>query len=68
MSSEERIEKLEFKVAHLEQALQELSETLYRQQQELDLQDSRYRSLLDRLEAGERQGSPGAQFEIPPHY
>jgi uncharacterized coiled-coil protein SlyX len=68
MSSEERIEQLEIKLSHLEQAHQQLSTELYRQQQQLDLQESRYRRLLDRLEAGDRQHSAEGQFEIPPHY
>ena len=42
----ERIDALEFKVAHLEQALQELSDVVYRQQRELDSLRDRNQLLL----------------------
>ena len=64
----ERIETLEFKVAHLERALQELSDVLYRQQLELDSVRDVNRQLFEQLQ---RQGGAGADAdsqEIPPHY
>lgn len=64
----ERLEALEFKVAHLERALQELGDVLYRQQQLLETADARYQRLLDRVEAGERSADTPGGFEIPPHY
>ena len=68
MSHDPRIEALEIKVAHLESALQELSDVLYRQQQQLDAHDARYQRLVDRVEAVDPQSAPDAKFEIPPHY
>jgi uncharacterized coiled-coil protein SlyX len=64
----DRIETLEFKVAHLERALQELSDVLYRQQLELDSVRDINRQLFEQLQ---RQGGAGADAdgpEIPPHY
>ena len=68
MSQDARIETLEIKVAHLERALQELSDVLYRQQQRLDAQEARYQRLIDRVDAGDPPAGPEAKFEVPPHY
>ncbi len=64
----ERIDALEFKVAHLERALQELSDVVYRQQREVDSLRDRNQQLHEQLQQlGERSGDPN-QVEIPPHY
>jgi SlyX protein len=64
----ERIDTLEFKVAHLERALQELSDVLYRQQRELDALRDRNQQLIEQVQQLEdRAGDPNA-VEIPPHY
>lgn len=69
MSHEPRIESLEIKLAHLERTLQELSDVLYRQQQQLDAQAARVQGLVERLETSEGAATAaGPQFEIPPHY
>ncbi len=68
MTDTARVEAIEFKVAHLERALQELSDVVYRQQREiealLDLQ-RRLREQIEDLEG--RRADPDA-VEIPPHY
>jgi uncharacterized coiled-coil protein SlyX len=68
VSHDTRIETLEIKVAHLERALQELSDVLYRQQQRLDAHEARYQRLIDQVEAADQPAGPEAKFEIPPHY
>lgn len=68
MSHDARVETLEIKVAHLERALQELSDALYRQQQRLDAHEARYRHLIERVAAGEPPGGSEPKFEVPPHY
>ena len=63
-----RLEAVEIKLAHLECAVQDLSDVVYRQQQELDrvLEMNRQLSLqLD--EVANRAVDPSVQ-EIPPHY
>ena len=64
----ERIDTLEFKVAHLERALQELSDVLYRQQRQLDGLRDRNQQLVEQVQQlSDRAGDPNA-VEIPPHY
>ena len=66
--TQERIEALEFKVAHLEQALQELSDVLYRQQRELDTLRERSQHLLQQVQQLDDRGADPTRVEIPPHY
>jgi SlyX protein len=64
----ERIETLEFKVAHLERALQELSDVLYRQQREVDALRDRNQQLVQQVQQLEDRGAESNGVEIPPHY
>jgi SlyX protein len=64
----DRLETLEFKVAHLERSLQELSDVLYRQQRELDSLQKCNRQLIEQLQQLEDRGSDPTRVEIPPHY
>lgn len=64
----DRIDALEFKVAHLERALQELSDVLYRQQRELDALRDRNQQLVEQVQQLEDRGGDPSGVEIPPHY
>jgi SlyX protein len=64
----DRVETLEFKVAHLERSLQELSDVLYRQQRELDSLANRSQQLVEQLQQLEDRGGDPTRVEIPPHY
>ena len=68
--ADDRFEQLEFKVAHLEKALQDLSDVLYRQQREIEALQARGQLLLEQVEQlGDRGGGGDADsVEIPPHY
>ena len=68
MPNDTRLDTLEFKVAHLERALQDLSDALYQQQQRLDDHDARYRHLLDQIESAAERAQAAPKFEVPPHY
>jgi SlyX protein len=68
MKETNRIEALEFKVAHLERALQELSDVLYRQQREIDGMLEVNRQLRSQLEQLETRAADANSVEIPPHY
>ena len=64
-----RLEALEFKLAHLERGLQELSDVVVRQQRDLDRLALRNEQLLEQLEnlrqEAEEKKDP---HEVPPHY
>jgi len=71
MSEMQRIEDLEIKCAHLELGLQELSDVLYRQQQQLDRLLAANEALLrqvERLAEQPADGSSATAEEVPPHY
>lgn len=63
-----RIETVEFKLAHLERAVQELSDVVYRQQLALDGVLETNRQLRQQLEELEGRASDAGAVEIPPHY
>jgi uncharacterized coiled-coil protein SlyX len=63
-----RLETVEFKIAHLERALQDLSDVLYRQQLQLDAAVAMNQRLREQLEDVESRASDSAPIEIPPHY
>jgi SlyX protein len=66
---QERVTELEIKLAHNEQALNELSDVLYRQQQLIDRLEQRMEALQQRAEAGNVDGAgPNAPDDKPPHY
>jgi uncharacterized coiled-coil protein SlyX len=64
----ERLDALEFKVAHLERAVQELSDVLYRQQQQLDAALALSQRLGRQLDEIESRTGDSTPVEIPPHY
>ena len=68
MNDDQRIETLEFKLAHLERAVQELSDVLYRQQRELDSVLEVNRQLRRQVEELETRAADAGRIEIPPHY
>jgi len=63
-----RLETVEFKIAHLERAVQELSDVVYRQQQQLDAALALNQRLRQQLEDLEGRTTDAAPVEIPPHY
>lgn len=64
-----RVEELEFKLAHLERGLQELSDVVARQQQDLERLAQRNHALGREIEALQAAGDDAAtRTEIPPHY
>lgn len=66
--SDARLDAVEFKLAHLERAVQELSDVMYRQQRELDELRSRYAQLLEQVRTLDGNDADPTRVEIPPHY
>lgn len=63
-----RLETVEFKIAHLERAVQELSDVIYRQQQQLDNALAMNQRLREQLEDIDSRTADPTAVEIPPHY
>lgn len=69
MSDADRLEALEFKIVHLERGLQELSDVLVRQQQDIERLRAQVRRLADELLDSRQQApAPTDADEVPPHY
>lgn len=64
-----RIDELEVRLAHQDQTVHELSDEIYRQQQQISQLEAALRRLAARLESAE-DGAPAvpADAERPPHY
>ncbi|HEY6458485.1 MAG TPA: SlyX family protein [Steroidobacteraceae bacterium] len=63
-----RLETIEIKLAHLERLLQELGQTVMRQQRDIEVLALRHRELKCQLESIDEGGADAAGFEKPPHY
>ena len=63
-----RLDNVEFKLAHLERAVQELSDVVYRQQQQIDAALAMNQRLRDQLQDLEGRTPDAAPVEMPPHY
>ena len=71
--SDERLERLELRLAWMESANQEMSNELYRQQREIETLRQRLAKLQDRLESALAEAADDATpfdpaAERPPHY
>ena len=67
--NDETLERIQTKIAFLERANTDLSDVVYRQQQEIHALNARIKELAERLDtaqAEERQRPP--EDERPPHY
>jgi len=69
MPDTDRLDALEFKIAHLERGLQELSDVVVRQQQDLERLQAQIKQLADQLLDPQQQApAPTDADEVPPHY
>jgi uncharacterized coiled-coil protein SlyX len=65
----EFIERIELKIAYLERANNDLSEVVYRQQQEIDALRARLEALNGKMEAATTEQTVYTlEQERPPHY
>jgi uncharacterized coiled-coil protein SlyX len=69
MSDSARLEQIELKIAYLERAVNELSDTVLHQQREIEALRARERELKEQIALLETPSSDSADpFEKPPHY
>jgi uncharacterized coiled-coil protein SlyX len=67
--SDETIERIELKIAYLERANNDLSEVVYRQQQQIDALQAQLTALTGKMETAlSEQTLYTAEQERPPHY
>ncbi len=58
MTDESRFESLEIKIAHLEKAVQELSDVIHRQQQQIDRLSATSQQLMQQLAVVDSRMNP----------
>lgn len=67
--SDERLEQIEIKLAYQDDALGQLSDVVYRQQQQIEALRDHCLRLEERLTSvGSADSAPSAEDEKPPHY
>ena len=65
---ESRITELEIKITYMEDLVEELNRTVYRQQQQIELLANELRNLRDQVQNAMPQEKRSLRDEIPPHY
>ncbi len=65
---DQRLEKIEIKLSLSEDLLESLSDTVYRQQRQIDQLQREIISLREQVQAALPKEARDLQDEIPPHY
>jgi SlyX protein len=63
-----RLDELEIKASYAEDLLEQLNQTIYRQQQQIDLLLREVRALRTQLPEGSAPVQRNLRDELPPHY
>jgi uncharacterized coiled-coil protein SlyX len=66
--NEESLEQIQFKISFLERANADLSDAVYRQQQDILALGVRLQEVAARLESALAEDRPASGEERPPHY
>lgn len=66
--SEDSLERIQTKIAFLEQAMAELSDVVFRQHKEIQALDAQIKTLKDRLAGASLDEARTIEQERPPHY
>jgi uncharacterized coiled-coil protein SlyX len=67
--NEETLEQIQTKIAFLERAASELSDTVFRQHREIQALEARLNAVVERLSAAQTDEAPRPlEQELPPHY
>jgi uncharacterized coiled-coil protein SlyX len=62
------MERVQSKIAHLEQAIAEISDVVFRQHREIQSLESQLKALRERLAGAPSEEPPTSEQERPPHY
>ena len=65
---EDSLERIQTKIAYLEQAMAELSDVVFRQHKEIQALDAQIKALKDRLTGASLDEARTIEQERPPHY
>ncbi|MBY0555377.1 SlyX family protein [bacterium] len=69
MSNENQLIDIEIKIAHQDKTLEELSDVIYKQQQQIDSLEKSLKTLISRIQNGTNgELEIGPADEKPPHY
>ena len=66
--SEERITNLEIKLSFTEDLIENLNETVYKQQQQIEFLYRELKAIKEQASSSGGGGGASSQDEIPPHY
>jgi SlyX protein len=67
--TDEALEQIQTKIAFLERAAAELSDTVFRQHKEIQALEAKLGAVVDRLSAAQPDEAPRPpEQELPPHY
>jgi SlyX protein len=66
--SEDRITSLEIKLSFTEDLIDQLNQTIYKQQQQIEFLYRELKSIKEQASSGDSTGNSSPKDEIPPHY
>jgi SlyX protein len=66
--TEERITNLEIKLSFTEDLIDQLNQTIYKQQQQIEFLYRELKFIKEQSSSGDDSGSSSPKDEIPPHY
>jgi SlyX protein len=66
--TEDRITNLEIKLSFTEDLIDQLNQTIYKQQQQIEFLYRELKSIKEQASGGDGGGGSSLKDEIPPHY
>ena len=66
--TDDRITNLEIKLSFTEDLIDQLNQTIYKQQQQIEFLYRELKSIKEQASSGDSAGNGSPKEEIPPHY
>lgn len=66
--NEDRITNLEIKISFTEDLIEQLNQTVYKQQQQIEFLYRELKSIKEQAGSSDQSGARNLKDEIPPHY